>query len=595
MIKLEDETQIAGNGSTDDSAALRSISLNAPPGEVIVGKRGAHYWLSGNYALPERGIPLNGIHLDPNGATFSFAFDQDSTYGFRLLNKAKVWGEGTVKTAVSQNSGTQSMTHAPICIGALYGDDGPINVANPYLDPRGWKVGGGLSLETVKPDGALIQICGTPEDWLIEDVFFPDSAYMGTGIGADWTPRGNGVSNDLEQHNNLQKFIANQFWTIHPSFGTIRRVYAGKMTNTNYIRSDGGPTIIRLSGTDNIEVDTVHAKLASCLYCYVAGDLGREFAKDADKLRANKGNTARRMTLDCHSGLNAGVVTNSVADNVERAMSKIQNNSGGATYSPMLPPLGTTDLIIKDATVVRTADSLTVPQRAFWTVSVDGVKFENCNSIGCSVGIHVDSSSDNVKIIGGVHEDAVAQSIFVHGTIAPRDTWVAGVRAIRSGQGGGNVGAIELGNCINPVATGNTIGVRGDPKEKASWGVRASDSAIGYVITDNRILKLRSTGSTQAISCGSYESLGIGRSANNYVAAGLDPYGGSAIVLIQETYCVSGRTGRLFAAVLGSALNASGPVYNASYFKNGDCIILVNATSSSAKMMQKVNGSWVTS
>jgi hypothetical protein len=594
VIKLEDETQIAGDGSTDDSAELQAVAYSASPGETIKGKRGAVYWLSGVSALPGRGLTLPpGVHLDPNGATFAFAFNQAGTYGFRLLEKAKIWGEGTVKTAVSQNGSQQAIDHAPIGIGCLYGDDGPMNVANPYLAPRGIKIGGGLLIETVKPDGSLIQIFGAPEDFLIDGIYLPDSAFMGLGVGADWVTRGNGTSNDAEMHNNLQKFNNGQFYTIHPGFGTIRRIFAGKMTNTNHVRGDGGPTIVRLSATNDVKVDTIHAKLASALYRYTAGDLGREFAKDADKLRANKGNSAERMTLDCHSGLNPGVMVDSNADNVRRAMTTVQNGSG-VVYSPLLQPIGATDIVVKDSTVVRTSESVTAPQRAFLATYVDGAEFERCNSVGCSVGVHADDAADNVKIKGGLHEGAMGSSVVVHGTIAPRDTLIQGVRAIRSGQGGGNVGAIELINCINPVLKGNTIGVRGDPLEGAAWGIRVSDPCIGHVIdSDNKVLQVRPSTNWPAISCGSSESVGKGRVANNYVAPGLTPYGGANIVLMLETFFSGGLSGRLFAAHAG-AVTASGPIYNTSYFQNGDCLILCNSTSPSAKMMQKVNGAWVT-
>jgi hypothetical protein len=595
MIKLEDETQIAGDGVTDDSAALAAVINSAAPGEVIKGKRGAVYWLSGNSALPDRGIPLPDVHIDPNRCTFAFAFSQAGTYGFRPLSKAKIWGEGTIKTAVSQNSTPQAIDHAPIGIGCMYGDDGPMNVVNPYLAPRGIKIGGGLSIETVKPDGSLIQIFGAPEDWLFEDLYFPDSAFMGLGIGADWVTRGNGTSNQAEMYNNLQKFNNGQFYTIHPGFGTIRRVFAGKMTNTNHRRQDGGPTIVRLSATNDVEVDTVHAKLAAAIGRCTAGDLGREFAPEADKSRANKGNSFRRMMLDCHSGLNPGMMVDSNADNVERSMTTIQNGSG-EVYSPLLKPIGVTDIIVRDSTVVRTAESLTLPQRAFLATQVDGAKFENCNSVGCWVGVHADDAADNVEIKGGLHEGTTGASVLIHGTIAPKGAWVESVRAVRSGQGGGNVGAIELGNCVNPRIKSNIIGVEGDPLEGAAWGIHATDSCIGYVIdNDNKILQVRPSTNWPAISCGSTESVGKGRVANNYVAAGLVPYGGAAIILMLETHCYGGISSRLFMALAG-AVNASGPLpaFNPSYFKNGDCFIIGNSTSPSAKMMQKVNGSWVT-
>jgi hypothetical protein len=522
-IYLEDVTQLAGDGMTDDAAALQAVLNSASHGDVVKAKRGATYWLAGVAALPNRSLTVpSGITIDPNGATFAFAFNQASTYGFRLLDFAAVWGRGTVKTAMSQNGLVQAIDHAPFGIGALYGDDGPINTLNPYLSARGWKIGGGLSIETVKPDGSLVQIFGAPEDWLIEDVYFPDSAFMGLGIGADWLPRGAITSIDSQMAANLSNFQNGLGCTLHPGYGNIRRIHAGVMTNTNHVRGDGGPTVIRLSGCHDVKVADVHARKAAAVYRNVGGDLGFEFAPDAIKLRAHKGNRAERLVLRSHTGTNPAVFIDTNADNVGRA----KLNYG---YQPLLPSIASTDIVVRDASVAREAAAN--PQRAFWVVNTIGARLEECSSIGALFGVHVDGAADDISVTGGTHEMASGQSVLVDGTDKPERTLVSGVRCLRSGQGGSNVGAIELGRSINPVVKGNKVGTPGDALEKAGWGIRATDDCDGYVISENQVLQVRPSTNWPAISCGVGESINKGRVVNNFVAPGLTPYGGASTVL----------------------------------------------------------------
>ena len=113
-IYLEDVAQLAGDGVTDDTTAFYAAMMTASPGDHVVGKKGAEYRIAGLGGVTTKGIPLNGVHFDPNGSTVSFEISTPSTFGFRMQNRGSVWGDGLVHTKASQNATAQRADHAPI-------------------------------------------------------------------------------------------------------------------------------------------------------------------------------------------------------------------------------------------------------------------------------------------------------------------------------------------------------------------------------------------------------------------------------------------------------------------------------------------------
>lgn len=535
VIYLEDDIHFANTVGVDDALALHNALQSASPGDVIKAKRGATYWLSGVAALPNRSMTMPpGVRLDPNGATFAFDFSEQWTHGFRMLNDAKIWGEGTIKTAASANSSIQAIDHAPICIGSRLNFTAgveptqPVPV-DPYAVTHGWKIGGGLNVETAKPDGTgICTFGGMDGHCLIEDVYFPDSPSIGICIGLDWLGRGTYVGPDEFMHVNRDRFDNGALFTVHPAHLVINRVHAGVLSNTNYRREDGGPTVLRMSGVHDIEVSRLSAEEAAGLFRNVGGDFGFEFAPAKIKLRAHKGIRIDRMMLKSHRGNHAGVQIDTIPDNIERA----RINHG---YVPLLSTDGTTDLIVKDVTVIRDISlpiaQQATPQRAFWVRDTNGAKLVDSKSVGALVGVHVDDGANMVRVEGGLHQMAQCQSIIVDGGRRPQNTTVEGVHCIRSGQGGANVPAIGAVRADGPMFIRNTVGVVGDPLEKAAWGVQVALETEGYVISENKVLQVRQPPNYPAISCANGEAINKGRVVNNYVAPGLTPYGGASTVL----------------------------------------------------------------
>jgi hypothetical protein len=484
-IYLEDVTQLAGDGATDDTAAFYAAIMGATPGDWIVGKKGAEYRIVGLGGVSTKGIPLNGVHFDPNNSTVSFEFSTPHTFGFRMQNRGSVWGEGLVHTPVSNNGSSQRIDHAPIAVGCAYGDDGPFNVTNPFLDQRTWRVGGGVRLNTAKPDGSIIGCHGSFEDYLIEDVFFEDSATAGLCIGMDWLPRGLDMSVDTWEVMRT-KWSNGQGYTMHPGAGIINRIYAGAMSYSGAAAEDGGPTIIRLSAAHDVSIQHVHAKQASALFRTVGGDFGREYAQNGAAARISRGHRVEHMRLDTQVGSNAVVHLDSLGDNVY----------GAAGYVPTYDPLMSSDIVVSD--VISYSGSPT--QHAFVARMIRGAKFINCSSSGHLRSVSIEEGSDDVHVIGGRHENTQLHGIMIDGTLAPQDALVQSCKLSMNGMASpGTYASIIAQKAARPGILGNVIGKKIGDVETQGVGIRISPNATGYAQSNNQILALSNGGTPISI------------------------------------------------------------------------------------------------
>jgi hypothetical protein len=108
------------------------------------------------------------------------------------------------------------------------------------------------------------------------------------------------------------------------------------------------------------------------------------------------------------------VQVDTVADNVLRA----QQNYG---YQPMFSPVLPTDLAVRDTTVIRDfiADPANpgTPQKAFYAHHTAGAAFIDCNSIGASIGVHVDSSATAIRLKAGYHYEYSVSAFQTNGSV----------------------------------------------------------------------------------------------------------------------------------------------------------------------------------
>jgi hypothetical protein len=469
-IYLEDVTQLAGNGTTDDSTALQTAILSASPGDAIVCKKGALYRVVTD-SLLHRGLPLNGVHLDANNSSFLFEHNTPISYGFRLVNKGQLWGEGLAKTTVSNNANAQRIAHSPVTVGCAYGDE-----VAPFYSTREWKIGGGLRIETVKPDGSLIGCHGEFEDYLIEDVCFPDSAYAGLGIGMDWAPWWINTSVNTGSITQLrQKFLNGEYYSLHPGAGLINRIRAGALTYAGALNQDGGPTLVRLSAAHDVVVRDIHAKKAAALFRTVGGDVGAEFAPSAMKGKIGKGLRVEHLRLDEQVGNNPVVSINCFADNVAREPS----------YTPWLDPIGYSGIEVRDVISYKG----TTTNDAFKANMVRGAKFVDCSSNGHRRSVNVGDGADQVKVIGGRHSSTYENAIWIDALDAPEDTEIREALVVNSGTSLGHA-AIYANRSIRPQIIGNQIGEKSGAIETQKWGVLIDGGCINPKSQDNRVLAL---------------------------------------------------------------------------------------------------------
>lgn len=532
-VYLEDETQVIGDGAASDTEALQAVlnTVGAAGGGHVVGKRGAIYRLPINMSTPNKGIAIPaGVHLDPGCATFNFECTGQWVYGFRLLSKARLWGEGLIQTTSSTGDSGQRLDHAPIALGSCYGDDGPLNTANPFVEASGWRVGGGLRVRTVKPDGGTIHGHGGFRDWLIEDVELPDSAAAGIGIGFDWLPRGLTAFADFNAFPTMTNqqvaalmtklqaaYAQGAYYTLHPGDGAINRVVAGALTYSGAATGNGGTILVRLSGCLNVTVSRVHAKRAASAVFITSGDVGGEFAPQSVRSRLGRGLRVEDFVLEQADGSTYGAFyADQFADNMEHMKSY--------GFAPQVRPIDRTDLeFVRCATHGGSS-----PQAAYQLRYMIGGKLTNCSSRKHLRGVHVGDGADCVEVIGGEHSHTKWEGVLIDGEDKPEGARVRDVRVWLAGfdNPGSNVGAISMYRSLRPAIDSCIIG-RGDDDESAIWGIRASEQTAGADIIRNSILRTRP--GSGAISVGSSESTGIARRiADNYIAPGLAPYSGCA-------------------------------------------------------------------
>jgi hypothetical protein len=115
-----------------------------------------------------------------------------------------------------------------VLIGPLYGDGG--TVASPSVDSdiSNWTLRN-LRLHSNKPSGAVgVQIMGSANNGLIENIEVPDSSVMFGGVHLDWGTVGNVDSNDVP--GTRTRFDASLAYTRHPNNIRIRNIKIGVMS-----------------------------------------------------------------------------------------------------------------------------------------------------------------------------------------------------------------------------------------------------------------------------------------------------------------------------------------------------------------------------
>jgi hypothetical protein len=210
--------------------------------------------------------------------------------GIVVMSYAEIC-DGKISVQSTGAPGSQAGAHAPVRVGPEYGAGTPAN-PDPLEGAVGWKVrnlilvSDKLVTNMAYPFGVGapgVQVYGSANGGLIEDIYIPDSARMLGGVHMDWTPQGPIVSSEASMAANKTAYLAGTGKTLHPTNIDVRRIVIGALTRASTGITDGAFGI-RLSGCGGIRVSKVRQKsTTSSALTITAGDLGYEFADAATR------------------------------------------------------------------------------------------------------------------------------------------------------------------------------------------------------------------------------------------------------------------------------------------------------------------------
>jgi hypothetical protein len=360
--------------------------------------------------VPDGIVLPRGVTLDLNGGELLAVLTSPNAAGVRLLSNSAL-RNGTVTVSSRGRPGTQAGAHAPVLIGALYGENLSPDRLSMFDGPSGWVVSGvTLQSDKLVAAGDLrlgapgIQVVGGSHHGLIENITVPSSSRMAGGVLLDWGTIGPISSSDIA--GSAAAFRIGEGWTTHPHDIRIDGVTIGALTRP--ATGEAGSFGVRLSGVHDVIVTDLRIdQVTQAAVLNTAGDLGFEFAQEADRNRALRGNVVDGVFVE-----RAGaylIRSDSYADNIGRAAAK--------GYLPQLPPIGQSDIVVRN--VSGTASAIGQPG---WGLRLDhqwGGTFSNISVRGFRQGFVIDEQVYDVDLIRPSASDSVEAAIAVQHPLRP--------------------------------------------------------------------------------------------------------------------------------------------------------------------------------
>jgi len=518
-----------GDGVADDRAAVQDAidfisSLFA--GGVVEGVAGDRYRCVIGVGVTDLGLIVkSGATLDLNMSSIELECT-GSVYGIRLQSNAHIRGPGTVKTTVSSAPGSQGIWHAPISIGAAYGEVTSVAALGNYINATRWSIRG-VKIENVRAGGTGISGLGGVNHGVIEDIEYPDSATLVGCINFDWGTVG--AINSANVPASRTAYDAGTAYTVHPNNIYVRRLKIGAMT---YATS----TPIRLSGVHDIRVDGF--AIAACKaygVFHTAGDLGYEFAQDnAIRRNRHRGIVVRNGAI-ANANNGGAIYCDAHADNIALAV------AGG--YSAYLDANNPTNIVFDN---IRSQGSLDVAAgHGVLARYMEGGTFRNLYIIGHQRGIVCAEAAKRIRIEGGEVTTCYQEGVFIGAGTTPEEITVDGVWCYSNGVGGA-FGGIYAQSGIKHTITRCRLGGVGESFQ--NYGV-VVDAACGDVeVSFNHCQGHANPGAAYLMGGStSYGCLRLytGNTINTlYVTT---PFSGLSIVPIEYVYTINGRARRHLA------------------------------------------------
>lgn len=527
------------NNSADDATAIQTAInvANAQGGGVVHGFDGRTAVVASMLTvLPDVTLDLDGGKIR---ATLSVAADR----AVRLRNGSVVQN-GEIEVQSSGSPGSQAGAHSCIVIGPLYGEGGTPTALSADHDASGW-VCRNLRLSSNKASGAVgIQVMGSSNNGLIENIEILDSAVMFGGIHLDWGTVGSISSADIPGSRTL--YDAGSAYTTHPNNIRIRNIKVGILSRpftTPGTGSDG----IRISGCHNISIENVFIEsVTEAGFFHTAGDLGYEFADTTVRPFAHRGITVRNYHVFAANKGN-GAYIDCYADNI-----------AAATYTEVIDTVCETDLLVENFTTK--GDNTDTALAGIRLYNIRGATLRNCQATQHLQGVFVDQGADRCVIEGGRYwanrQDGAA---FTQSGAKPSDIAFVGVLFDQNGQNSAASRAgIRLDWCDRPKVHRCTFGANGYTTETTQdYGIYIFDSSVAAAdIQDNYVHAVATSGTAYLLaSSEAYGVLWVFR-GNNCASGITTKIAGVNIIPVDRTLTPSGTTVGTFQCAVGT-LSAS--------------------------------------
>lgn len=490
-----------GDGTTDDLTAFENAIAAATPGGGLICEPNKTFKVTDTLFLSE------GVTLDLNGSTLRFVLSGDKL-GLQPMNRSACVN-GTVEIQISGLGATGGNYGTPIVVGEY---DGP----NGYSQVRLQR----LSLITDRDDGgAGILVTNSSHDVLIEDIHFPASSTLCSGIVCHWA----------------QDSSVSPPATHHPYNVTIRRVTAEDQTN-----STNGFALIYFSGASNCSAAQVRAARIAFQYVgfITAGDFGVLEGSAAEQVAALSGlQFADMVCTDCDK---TGIHVDGDAD-----------NGSPRTRYPV-------QAVVERC---RMHGSATASSVGFEAVGGFGVLFEDCQADAFATGLRVWAEARRITIRRGIFFNNQRDGIEIGDSSGiVEDCLVDGAECYGNGIAAtaSHVNGIYVHDALRTTIRRTVLGHWTPASETTqSFGVLNFTGAVQSTIVENYVRSVKSGGTAYVLSTAgaNYDTVWVFN--GNRAASGITFRAGITTIPIERQENGSGKI-RTIATTLTGAAPADG-------------------------------------
>ncbi|MGR4929284.1 right-handed parallel beta-helix repeat-containing protein [Bradyrhizobium sp. CAR08] len=494
-----------GDGVTDDRAAVQDAidfvsAMTA--GGTVEGVSGDTYRIVINSGVTDKGLILkSGVNLIGSGAKLRLECD-GQVYGIRPLSNTKIIGwdiKTSVSTGLSATLGAeQSIWHAPISMGAAYGNCGTVASVSPYAIARGIEVAWN-TVDSARNNGqgTLIIGYGGISNVHVHHNTIPDNSTISIAIGFDWAFVGTLSSADIA--GSKTSYNNGTAYGIYPHDLVIEHNIIGKMTMAPYAGPFGSHGI-RLSGIYNTRV--VGNDIAETTFAGIfvtGGDLSFEFAPATIRYMAMKNIVIEGNALhQCNTWY--GIYYEAYPDNVYRAVNDPANSQ--YPYSP----IGTVDGYPADTRMVGNALVASgggyLGEGIYVQFSKGGLVADNYVQ-GFKTGIRAGQGAADTVIERNQVTLANEAGILLSDSSSPSPTGVTvrNNRTSRNCASGGTQGNISVDYAVRAYVINNLIG-SGD-EDNSSIGLSVTANAAATSVIGNRVKQVKTGGIAYKIASSS--------------------------------------------------------------------------------------------